>query len=336
MSIDQKRKLQGGKAVIALGTLTLLFGILTSILGALVAPIYAGLLAGLFLFDKRTKGIAPISVALFVIAFSIILGNFTPVAELIAALSALLMAFMYSRRMSKAECAGYLTALFTLMFLSLFVIYATSMKGEFSFDAVKETALSFYEDMKRMLLQNYEDIEAALAAQGASADTALVTEEQITLLLDSLVAVIPSLVVILGFIFAGISLKVFTAVVRRFDTRIDHVFNWVFFTGSIFAYFYIVLALLSFIAGTTDVFGIAVANIYNVFMVVYAYVGFNFARALLAQKRSVAFSTVILLVIIAISAGFALTVLSFLGVYFTIARNKAINYIDDQSNNHKE
>ena len=116
--------------------------------------------------------------------------------------------------------------------------------------------------------------------------------------------------------------KIFGFIVSRFSDKPEQIVNWRFSTNSIFAYFYLAITILSGLAGASDVFGIAIANIQNVFMVVYGYIGFNYAQYLFSRNRSSFFVTLMLIIAIVALSSIAISILSFLGVYFTVMKNK--------------
>jgi hypothetical protein len=67
-----------------------------------------------------------------------------------------------------------------------------------------------------------------------------------------------------------------------------------------------------------SVVSVAVANLYNIFMVVFAYLGFNFAVQLLSTRRSKAFAYFIIVLALLMFSSFAIEILSLMGVFFTI------------------
>ena len=168
----------------------------------------------------------------------------------------------------------------------------------------------------------FDEMLERLPAENREAYTG---SDQIILILDGFINVLPSFVAIFAFLLSGISFKVFSSVVSRVDDTPENIYVWRFVTGNVFAYFYIVLALISIFATTDDPFGIVCVNLYNLFMVVYAYIGFNFAKALISIKKSPRFANILLILLILFTSGLAFTILSYVGVYFTIARNKALN-----------
>ncbi len=323
-----RNNLSYNKAVFGLSAFSMLFGFITAMAGEILMPLYAGTYAALLMFDKKSKRILSALVPISVTAFSLLIGNLIPVAEVFSVLIAFLVFFMFSKQRTKRECVAYSTVLCTLMILASLVSVALLASGEFSFNSVIDFYKGLYDEIKHAMLRYVEEMTASLP-EGAAA--AAFTEEDIVNLLDSFILIIPSLIVIVAFVMVGIICKIFSSILSGMINDPKSIFDWRFDTDSIFAYFYIALILLSAFSATNDVFGIAVANLYNVFMVVYAYFGFNFAKAILMRSKSSAASTFILVAIIFLLSGFAVSLLSFLGVYFIIMKNKT--FVDKGNEN---
>jgi hypothetical protein len=132
-----------------------------------------------------------------------------------------------------------------------------------------------------------------------------------------------SYIVIICFAVVGIAMKLFVKLYTRLCEDISHTIYWRFMTTSVFAYFYITLMFLSVFTSTSGgVFGIAIGNLYNIFLIVYAYVGFNQAVAMLSVKVRPAVAMLIVFAVTAVAMSFALQLLAVLGVLYTIRKNR--------------
>ena len=308
-------------ALTTLALVSFLCGFLCALFGEFVFPLYCASLAALFLYDKYTKRVLSVSLCVIVIVLNILLGSYIPTAVVFAPFAALVLSFTYKKGISKGECAGYMTAICSLMIVVGVFFFAMLAVKELSFTAAIEYFKAMYQNISDEIISFVE--EAASSVTSESVPTEF-SEETVSLLLSSLVLVIPSLVVIIGFLLSGLTCKIFCFIVSRFSDKPELIVNWRFSTGSIFAYFYIVVVIFSALVGAYDVFGIALANVQNVYMFVYAYIGFNYARFILSLRRSSFFSTVVLVAVIVALSSFAISILSFLGVYFTVIKNKQV------------
>ena len=126
-------------------------------------------------------------------------------------------------------------------------------------------------------------------------------------------------------VMPGISLKLFTFITWKKCDDKDYVIKWRFTTPSLYAYFYIALIFVSmFTMANVSIFTVCVSNLYNIFMIVYAYIGFNFVHAFLSIKRKPIFAFILLLIITVLMLNLALELLAIIGAFGTIRRNKAI------------
>ena len=305
---------------IGLALVALLFGFLCALFGELVFPLYSAALAGLFLFDKNSKRILSVLLPIAVVLINVLLGSLVPSAVVFAIPTSLVLCYMYKRGMSKGECVGYMTTICSLMILVGAFAFAMLSVKEFSITRAVEYFAGVYDRLFEEVLKYFESVVVSNPGLNVQND---ISAEMLKLLFDSLVFAIPSLVVCLGFALTGLTCKVFTFIISRVSDKPEIVVHWRFSTGNIFAYFYIAVFVLASLSGGTDVLGLALANIQNVFMIVYCYIGFNFVYHLISRNRSSLFAILLLVFAVIMFSSFAISVLSFAGVYFTIAKNKS-------------
>lgn len=318
-----KNELMNGRTVktvlIALAVFSLLFGVASSLLFEILAPLAVGVFAALVFFDVTPYKLVTIGVSVVVLAINIILGNYIPLTALMLIALGSVVAFFYTKGLGKGECAGWLTVIASVFMLIALILVAVEAKNSFSWEAVTEYYRELYASLKASFIETVSSVTVPL---GDGTSESFFGEDIAAELFDLLVNISLSILVIFAFVIAGISLKVFCGVTSRLVREPYSVYEWRFSTSSVFAYFYLVLLVLSFIVGSSDVFAICVQNLYNVFMVVYAYIGFNFAHALFSRGRSPLFTVAILIFAVLFASTVAVTLLSLLGVFFTVRSNK--------------
>jgi hypothetical protein len=151
----------------------------------------------------------------------------------------------------------------------------------------------------------------------------LINPDDALLLFNTLINSLISVIVICGFLIAGVTFKIFGALVGRIDNEPSVVYNWRFSTSNVFAYFYIAVMLLSLFLGvSTDIFSLTVSNLYNVLSAVYAYIGYNYVSAMLINSPRRGFMKVILIFALFSATSLAIGILSVMGVIFTFSHNK--------------
>ena len=67
---------------------------------------------------------------------------------------------------------------------------------------------------------------------------------------------------------------------------------------------------------------VAIVNLYNIFMVVFAYVGCNYALHFVSQMRKKGLARFILIAFLVMANAVAIQILSFVGVFITTMHNK--------------
>ena len=331
MRDNLKFNIKNSKALTGLSIIAMLSGVLCALVGEIAFFLYCGALAAVFLYDKGTKRVISVALPIIVLVLNFLLGSLVPTAAVFAPIAALILCVFYKKGASKGECAGYMTAVCSLMIVLGAFALAMIKVGQFSFSLAIEYYKGIYESFSEQLL-NF--IESSLQSNTELYEGVYegISEEYISLLLSSLVMTLPSLVVALAFLLTGLSCKFFTFIVSRLSDKREYILSWRFSTSNIFAYFYLAAVIFLGLIGTSDVFGIAIANLQNVFMLVYAYIGFNYAKYIFSRRRNAIFVTLILIAAVAAFSSLAVSILSFLGVYFTIAKNKALSANSSDNN----
>ncbi|MBQ8584160.1 MAG: hypothetical protein IJ488_06090 [Clostridia bacterium] len=324
MKAELNSKANYKSAILALSIFTVISGILSTLFGVLVLPVSAASLAALMIYDKSTKRIPTVISACLVFLFNLVIGIFSgepiPSLSLEIIFIAFVIAFMYTKGSEKGECAFWITAIASLFIVIAFVLDGFYAVGEVSLSALKEHYLGIYSAFKDEFLTGINGITSSLGDGNAAV---LISPDDALVLFNSLVNSLISVIVICGFVIAGVTFKVFGAIVGRIDREPSTVYNWRFSTSNVFAYFYIALLLLSLFAGaSTDIFSLTVSNLYTVLSVVYAYVGYNYVSALLINSPRRGFMKLVLFLALFSATSLAIGILSIMGITFTFTHNK--------------
>ena len=131
--------------------------------------------------------------------------------------------------------------------------------------------------------------------------------------------------IITVFLLVGIAFKIFSFNVRKYSADEKKINSWNFGVSNAVAYFYVAISVLSiFTSGFDGVFPMSVATIDSVLCAVLAYIGFAFVYNLISLRRSPIFAVMAIVIASIIFSSAAFKVLSFIGVYYTIAANRVI------------
>ncbi len=313
------------KTIVYIAVLAALSGVLTSLVGELLLPFAAAFYAALLLFEKNTKKTLSVFIGVAIVVANVAIGiamkSYIPILSIEIVLVAFAIFYMYSKGFGKGECVFIVTAIITVMLVLSLIFSAFYAQGEYTWEAVNSFYSEFYENAKLDFIEQLTDITAALP--DGTAEMIFSTEEAGNMF-DSIVSALISFLIIIGFFIAGITFKIFSLIVRTCADKQDAIKAWSFSTSNVVAYFYIALILLSFFVGAgTDVIAVTVSNLYNVFMFVYAYIGFKYAHAVFSAKKNPVFVFIILIIAVLLMSSFAITLLSMFGVFYTFGSNKS-------------
>ncbi len=318
MSIKLKENLSHKKTLWLLAVLCALLGALSCAFGELLLPFLTGVLAALYLFDKNGKGVFSLCVSVLLIilnAAAVFFGLSVSMFGLSAPLLAVLICFAFNKGQSKADTAYVMTLICAGFSVLTCILLGMVMQNVYTLDA----AVAFYTD----LLDYVKSVFVSTAMQIYSETGLEITEELIASSFDQQISMIISYLVIFSFATIGIAMKIFSFTASRCADDSSGIKEWRFLTTNVYAYFYVILALVSvFVYSTDSLFGISVLNLYNIFMVVFAYVGFNYALSLLRRRMKKWSSFIFLAVLTVMFSSLAIQFLAFLGVIFTIRKSR--------------
>ena len=320
MNLTLKEGLDRKKIITALLLSVSISAVLCAFFGELMLPAFAAFYAILILVDGTRNKLMSIiagAVSLLISAASFALELGT-LAIPFACVCAWITAYAFSRGISKGELSVYLTLVCSLMIaLTAYLIFA-SAAGTYDFAAVIEYAKEQYVLLRDVFVEAF--MTSAVEQLPELVDA--FDENTVAMLFDSVCNLCFSAIVIAAFAFSGFALKIFSGLVYKLMQNGGGIVYWRFATSNLIAYFYCILLVLNFFVGTDGVVAITVANLFYIFMTVFAYIGYNFALSLLSKRFKFGLSVFIILMGVLLLGTFALEILSVLGVVFTHTNNR--------------
>lgn len=338
-----KKKYTYRRATVTLFVITLLLSLLNFAVTPLILPFAAAFFAALVAFAlPKKQGIALVGCdAVFIVALGFLFGGVSIYTAFVITAVGALGGFMYVLKRSKPETVIATCAAFILISLAAIWIYAVAFKDvPNTFGAVVDFYEEMYSDFRAWTVKESQKISSESLVSLTGTEGAVFDIGQY---LDMLAMLLPALVAITALIFVGITFKVFGLIVYNYSEDESHIIRWRFMTSNVFCIFYIALAVTSLFASGKDTFTISVANLYAVFNFVYAYIGYNFVTALLAQRTRVAVARIIVIAAVVFASSLAIQILAIGGVIFMFLCNKAAKFTmppngkkPDESNNESE
>ena len=319
-----KSTLNEKKTLTILAVLSVVFGIGMCFVTEICLPLAAAVLAVLYLYDSSSSRslstVVSVSVIAINLAATLFVGGYSVVTAFGAVLLACITWLCYSKNASKCAAVLYSTIAASAIIALSFVSIPMLIERSFSFDVVKEFYTALYISLKQSFAVAIDQLYAGVSAVEAGIG---ISPEQFDIVFERATYMLISILVIVGFAIAGITLKIFSAFVSRLDSDSDRVVNWKFEMPILYAYFFMALSLINLFASSSmSVFAISMSNLYNVFLFVYAYVGMRVAHNHFAAKRGKIGVTLIMLVIILLAFSLSIQVLALVGVFYSIYRNR--------------
>ena len=326
MNFSVKEKLGYYKTLALISVFSVLFGLLGAVCGEIFVAATAALLACVFSFENKGRRIFSFIVPVLLVVISALVDGITSLLGAEAVIVALVIYLCATRGYRKSVCAAILTAIFVGITLLSLVIYAFKSSGQISFSAVVDFYTALYENTREQFVDRMSDTFAQLkeiySSSAPNMNITLPTSDEIGALFDAFVDSLISILVIIGFLLSGIALRVFGSVSSAVSEDPITIIDWRFGMSSLFAYFYIALYVAVWFVSGDGAVALTVTNLYSIFMIVFAYLGFRFAYAMLRIRLSGAVSWIIMIAAILFLSGAAIQILSVIGAFVSISNNR--------------
>ena len=314
MKTELKKSLSINKTLLILSLMTLLLGVMSCLLGEAIIALLIGPLSALYLFDTRSKRSVSIIVSLLLLAMnfiSIFIGLAVSLFAPAAIILAIMLSYAFAKGHSKSDVSYLMTVIASLLVLCGYLLFAMMERDIFTLEAAVEFYTVFIENLREVFVGTMMDIYSASGVEITADIVGGVFDQQINMTI--------SYFLILGFAITGIGMKLFSTIVRRLSSDSYAMREWRFGTTRAYAYFYVALVIASiFTLDASSVFAITVLNLYNFFMVVFAYVGYKVAREILSTKMKPWLATLIIIAVVLVFASFGAQILAALGTLYSL------------------
>lgn len=334
MNLKLKDSARTFKTKVFLALLATLGGFLCAIfahLGIFAIPLTASFIATLFLAERGDKPVFSVIVPIIVFLLDFVFNSIYSLCGVCSIIIALLIYLSLTRKIfSKGECAIAVTAVIAIAMGAMMLLYAFLKINSFDYNL----AVEYYQGLLTGAKESA--ISSMMTAIESSADNSLagITAQDLSKMFDSYFSMLLSMIVVLAFLICGLTFKFFGYLSSKYVMHPEVIQRWRFSLSPIYCYFYLALYFISSVVTGNGVFTIAVLNMANVFMSIFAYLGFEFALKLVERKINSKFVSVFILFILFILLGsFAISILSFAGVFSIIIFDKAKKESESDSEN---
>lgn len=282
MQISISGRLRIFPTLLILAALSLMTSVMSSLLfGELILPLVAAALAALFVLERGRARVLSIVAPIFMIAADVLFrGSFSYLALEAVALAIIIALFFL--RGSKAECAFWLTLTVTLFIILAMVMAAHSATKLLDLDSFFDYYYGLYRQIEDWFVETFASVSLLFGIPAEQADATVATS-----ILRTMASVLPSVAIVFAFAVGGVALKIFSGILKLVcdEESEKKIAAWRFaLPKTVYVAFWaaLVLNLVLGLIGSAGVFAVAVANVYNVLLYVFAYLGFGAVVAFLS------------------------------------------------------
>lgn len=318
MKTELKTNLSKNKTLLLLSFICLLCGALSCVVGDIFMPGLIGALAALYLFDDKNsrRFSITVSVILLIINLAALLFGLTAsLFGLCGIIISLIIAFSFVKGQSKSDMAYVITIIYALFTLIGCLLIPMMIEGEFSLDIVSAYYKELHDGLRTAFIEGMSEFYVASGVE--------VDPETFAAIFDLQVRLLVAYMLIGGFAVVGLGTKVFGAIVSKYAEEKKHITEWRFAPTNLYAYFYLILSVATiFVMNAESALSVSVINLYYIFLVIFAYVGFNYSVAMLSMRMKKRTAFILIAVITCVFMSLAPQILAILGVMFTIKSNR--------------
>ena len=310
-------KFSYNKTLLLLSLLCIICAGLSVFFGEIASMAVAGLLAAIFVFETGHKRIYSFVVPIILVAINVVMvslmENIFSIWAVISILAAYVIFFGYVKKMEKFDTALIVTGIVALATVISLLIVGMISASEFSINS----SIEFYTKLYSAIREGFSHTLVELYSQiSQGIDTQTITVDDAASILDVIASLLIGVLVIVSFFVAGVSYKIFAAIMKKYSEHPEDLIGWRFLPPAFFGHVYLVLVVAYFLLSNgTGVLATSVTNLYLIFMWVFAYVGVKISHAYLSRVKSVGFSIFILGICLLLFSSFALQILAMIGAF---------------------
>ena len=321
MNFEYRRQSSYRSELALLSVFTLIFGFCCLLFGYLMLPVAAGFYAALLFYEKKESRVLSYVIPLFILVVNVFINGFYSLEAVAYVTIGAIVYLGFVKKKNKASTVFIATSVLVLLMLISLVFLAFDHLGTFKFSAVFDFCSDFYESGK------IKFIEFLTAFTDVDENGVLFNKfnsSEAVDLYNSLIFLAIPFFVIFALILVGLSIKILTSRVMRYDYLDSGVLEWRFITSPFLAYSYIVIMVFSTLS-SQGVVGLSLSFVSSIFMAVYFYIGICSLYTFICAKKGRGFSLISIAVLLFVFYSFAFQIISVLGVFVNNAFYKLKN-----------
>lgn len=331
MKNELKASLSKTKTLLILTVLCTLTALVSCVAGEIVLPVIIGLLSCIYLFDSDKNkyfSIVISGVLLAINVFSVIMGFYVSFISLSAIVVSYLISNAFAKGHNKAETAYLATVICAVLSLAGSVFLAMRVSGSYTFEASLNYYSRIFEELKQMTIDGMAELSSIYASQGIP-----LPEMDVSVVFEILRMSLISYIFISSFVSVGLGMKIFGAFTGKLASEKYHILKWRFMPSRSYAYVYVIISIIwVFISTLDNAFAVSVMNLYNIFSIIFLYVGFVSLYNGFKLKMNPITALFLLSLGTLMLSSLGVQILSIIGVV-TVLRNSVISNVQTPPSN---
>ena len=324
MDFQYKTQQSYKSELIFLISMTLIFGFCCLIFGYLALPIAAGFYAALLSIEKKENRVFSYIVPLIPLVANVFINGFYSFEAIVYVVVGAMIFYGYDRRKNKAVISFLASAT-----LGAFIILSMLFLAFDKLGTLKASApLDFYSEIYEIGKAEFVDFLTSFT----SVDSENVVfysfnaSDAVDIYNTMVIYCVP-LLAISAFFAVGISSKILSSRMRRYNMTDERLIGWNFVTTPFLAYAYLVVTALSSLS-SQGVVGLSLSFVCSILMAVYFYIGISATYAFIRVKKGARFAIVSIMAALVIFFSFIPQIISFIGVFVNNTLYKSKNSKD--------
>lgn len=310
--------------LIFLIAMTQIFGFCCLIFGYLALPFAAGFYAALLSVEKKENRIFSYISPLIPLVANVFINGFYSLEAITYVAVGAIIFYGYDRRKNKAVISFLASATIIAFVVLSMVFLAFDKLGTLKGTAPLDFYYEFYEVGK---VEFVEFLTSFTSVDSENVIFYTFNASDAVDMYNSIVIFCIPLFAILSFIAVGISSKILSSIMRKYNIEDKRLVNWNFITTPFLAYSYLVITALSSIS-SQGIVGVSLSFVGSILMAVYFYIGISATYTFICSKKGARFAIISILAAIVIFSSFVPQLISFIGVFVNNTLYKSKNSTD--------
>ncbi len=321
MQFSIQRQIKNKNALANITIFTALTSIGCILFSYLLLPVASAFYAALLMYENQKKRFFSYVIPIVVFLFNFLLNGIFSFDGIACFIIGTFIFVLCKKGISKGESAFWIS----MLMVASFTVSAILIGVPFIAPDGSSGVVAFYDFLIETAKAEFSEFLASLVLVEENGYSVFaynpIEAEQ---LFNGLIIFIVPVMILTAIVLSGVSLKIFSSLISRYSGEDCGISIWRFSTTNFVAYFYLAIAIIAMLSRSDgSIFSQIIISLDIIFAPVFAYIGATVVHAVVVSRgRSSAFAIFIIVIACLVLYTFAVTLLSFIGVYFNVISNK--------------